>query len=61
LTETDRLGNLLKSNNCQPYPFETMPFDVPSKKLHSESMHLNINNSSVQDKIYQTLPSTTAK
>ena len=64
LTETDKnsyLGNLLKSNNCQPCPFETMHLDLPSKKLHSESMHLNINNSSVRDKIFERLPSTTAK
>ena len=35
LTETDEnsyLGNLLKSNNCHPCPFETMQLDMPSKK-----------------------------
>ena len=31
--------------------------DMPSKKLHSESMHLNINNYSVRNKIFERLPS----
>ena len=62
LTEIDEnsyLGNLLKSNDYQPCPFETMHLDMPSKKRHSESMYLSINDSSVRDKIFERLPSTT--
>ena len=58
--ENSYLGKLLKSNNNQPYLYESMHQELPSKKYHSESMHLNINEINVSDKILEQLqPITT--
>ena len=49
--ENSYLGKLLKSNDNQPYPYEHMHQKLPSKKYHAESMHENINDVNVRDKI----------
>ena len=61
IDEKSYLGNLLMSNNCEPYPFKSMHLDIPSKKRYTDSMQLNINDPSVRDKILKNLQPTTAK
>ena len=52
------LGRLLESNECQPCHFDSLHEDLSSKKMHTESIQLNINDSSVQGKILQNLQHT---
>ena len=61
IDEKSNFGNLLMSNNCEPYPFKSMHLDIPSKKRYTDSMQLNINDPSVPDKILKNLQPTTAK
>ena len=48
-------GKLLESNECQPLHFNSIHEDLPSQKRHTESMNLNIYDSSVQGIILQNL------
>ena len=58
--ENSYLGKLLKSNDNQPYPSESMHLEIPSKKRHTESLQLNIYDTNVRDKILERLqPATT--
>ena len=52
------LGKLLESNECQPVHFSSVHEDLPSKKRHTESMNLNINDSSVRGNILKNLKPT---
>ena len=52
------LGRLLESNERQPCHFDSLYKDLPSKKMPTESMQLNINDSSVRGKILQHLQHT---
>ena len=49
------LGKLLKSNDNQPYPYECMHQELPSKKYYAESMHVNINDVDVRNIILKGL------
>ncbi|XP_028417051.1 uncharacterized protein LOC114541314 [Dendronephthya gigantea] len=59
INEKSYLGNLLMSNDCEPYPFQSIHVDIPSKKRHTESMQLEINYPNVRDKILKNLQPTT--
>ena len=52
------LGKLLESYECQPLHFDSIDEDLPSKKTHTESMNLNICDSSIQDNILENLKQT---
>ena len=52
------LGRLSESNECQPCHFDSLHEDLSSKKMHTESIQLNINDSSVRGKILQNLQHT---
>ena len=56
--ENSYLGKLLKSNDNQPYPSESIHLEIPSKKHHSESLWLNIYDTKVRDKMLEKLPAT---
>ena len=59
--ENGYLEKLLKSNNNQPYLYESMHQELPSKKYHSESTHLNINEINARVKILEQLQPITAE
>ena len=52
------LGKLLESNECQPLHFNSIHEDLPSKKRHTESMNLNICDSSIRGNILENLKQT---
>ena len=56
--EKSYLGALLKSNDCKPYAFEAIHQELPSKKRHTESLALNINDTAICDTVLANLQST---
>ena len=42
IDEKSYLGNLLISNDCEPYNFKSMHLDIPFKKRQTDSMHSNL-------------------
>ena len=52
------LGKLLELNDSQPLHFNSIHEDLPSKKRHTESMNLNICDSSIRGNILQNLKQT---